>query len=138
MSSFLRGDIHMNEPWLSVRWDSEFRCIHAEFKAFMNSAEFRRGTMGILDAIRDRGAESLVSDNRRLELVTSDDQFWIRDIWTPLAVAAGLRRIAVVVSHHGLGTYASNEIISSFPNGLFVTRTVGSMHQALSWVGRGW
>jgi hypothetical protein len=135
MSSVLRGDVHINRSWLSVRWDDEHRCICAEFKGFANSAEFRTGTMGILDAIHDRGAESLVSDNRLLDLLSTEDQLWIRDIWTPLAVAAGLRRIALVVAHQSLGTYASNDIVSSFPNGLFVTRTFGTLDQALPWAG---
>jgi len=44
----------------------------------------------ILDAIRAINAASLISDNRRLEGVTAQDQLWIRDTWTSLAVASGL------------------------------------------------
>jgi hypothetical protein len=91
--------------------------------------------MKILDAITDREAESLVSDNRRLELVTSADQTWINEIWTPLAVTAGLRWIAVVVSHHGLGKFASEEILREMGSAQFTTRTFASPKEAMNWVG---
>src|SRR5712691_846592 len=129
-------DIHLNEPWLSVHWDREHGCVHAEFKAFANSAEFRAGTEKILDAIRLRGARALVSDNRRLEGVTQIDQLWLRDTWMPEAVATGVARIAVVLAHHGLGRIASEDIISRFGKTEFVTRTFDSVPDALKWVSR--
>ena len=124
----------MNEPWLSVHWDREHGCVHAEFKGFANSVEFRAGTEKILDAIRVRGARSLVSDNRRLEGVTPSDQLWLRDTWMPEAVAAGVGRIAVVLAPQGLGRIASEDIISRFGKTEFVTRTFDSVPEALKWV----
>jgi hypothetical protein len=126
-------DVHLNEPWLSVNWDREHRCIYAEFKGFANSAEFRAGTEKILDAIRVRSALALVSDNRRLEGVTQSDQLWLRDTWMPEAVSAGVERIAVVLAHHGLGRIASEDIISRFGKTEFVTRTFDSVPDALKW-----
>jgi hypothetical protein len=128
------GDVHLDEPWLSVHWDGEHRCVHAEFKGFANSAEFRAGTEKILDAIRVRGARALVSDNRGLEGVTQSDQLWLRDTWMPEAVAVGIGRIAVVLAHHGLGKIASEDIISRFGKTEFVTRTFDSVPDALKWV----
>jgi hypothetical protein len=90
--------------------------------------------MRILDAIRDKKADRLVSDNRRLEVVTDQDQLWIRDTWVPLAVAAGLRRIAVVLARQGLGRIASEEILSRSVDREFVTRTFDSAPDALKWV----
>lgn len=98
MSSAPPADVLLDEPWLSIRWDRLHKCVHAEFKRFATSAEFRAGTTQILDAIRARGATTLVSDNRGLEGVTNLDQLWLRDSWLPLAVAAGMKRIAVVVA----------------------------------------
>jgi hypothetical protein len=134
MSTPRSRDVHADYPYLSIVWDGQHGCVYAEFKSFANSAEFRSGTMEILDAIRERHADSLISDNRRLELVTTEDQLWIRDTWVPLAVAAGLKRIAVVVAPHGLGKYASQEIINRFPTMVFVTRTFDSLDESIKWV----
>ena len=56
------------------------------------------GCQTIIAAIKDRKAVSLISDNRRLEGVTGEDQLGLRDTWFPLAVATGLTRIATVLS----------------------------------------
>ena len=90
--------------------------------------------MKIIDAIRDRHAASFVSDNRRLESVTNEDQLWIRDTWTPLAVAVGLKRIAVVLARRGLGKIASEAVLSQIGKTAFVTRTFGTPPEAIEWV----
>lgn len=66
-------------------------------------------------------------------MVITEDQLWIQDTWTPLAVEAGLKRIAVIVAPSGLGKYASEEIISQFPAGTFLTCTFESLDEALAW-----
>lgn len=128
------GNNYLNERWLSIEWDPEYRCVYAEFKAFANSAEFRAGVTKLLDAIRDKRSTSLVSDNRRLEGVASEDQLWLRDTWIPLAVAAGLKRVAVVLPHHGLGRIASEQIISQIGPAIFATRTFTTVSEAMEWV----
>jgi hypothetical protein len=128
------GNVHLDEPWLTITWDPEYRCVYAEFKAFANSSEFRAGTLKILDAIRDRQAGALVSDNRRLEGVTDQDQLWLRDTWLPLAVAAGIKRIAVVLARRGLGKIASEEILRQFGTTTFATRTFTTPSEATEWV----
>ena len=108
--------------------------MYAEFKSFANSDEFRTGTMAILDLLRDRRAVLLISDNRKLEGVSEHDQLWIRDTWMPMAVVAGLQRIAVVLARSGLGRIASEEIISESVGKAFVTRTFDTADAAREWI----
>lgn len=128
-----QDDIHLNEPWLSVHWDRQRNTVHAHFKGFAKSDEFRAGTLKILEAIRERKAAALVSDNRALEGVSDKDQLWLRDVWVPEAVTAGVRRIAVILAHHGPGKVASQEIISKFGNTEFATRTFESLDEGMAW-----
>ena len=123
-----------NQPWLTIRWNREHKYVDAQWRAFANSKEFRSAALKILDVLRDTKAASLVSDNRELEVVVPADQFWIRDEWTPLAVDAGLKRIAVIVAPTGLGRFASQTIVSQFPDGTFETRIFDSLAEALGWV----
>jgi hypothetical protein len=130
-------DIHSDEPWLTITWDEKHKCVYAEFKGYANSVEFRASCMKILAAIRDRHAAALVSDNRRLEGVVDRDQLWLRDTWAAEAATAGIRRIAVVLPHHGLGKIASENIISRFGETEFVTRTFSLLDDAMTWASEG-
>lgn len=127
-------DVHAEDRWVSIRWDREHGCVFSEWTGFANSVELRAGMMKIIDAIRLRHAASFVSDNRRLEVVTNQDQLWIRDTWTPLAVAVGLKRIAVVLAPRGLGKIASEAVLSQIGKTAFVTRTFGTVSEAIEWV----
>jgi hypothetical protein len=51
-----------------------------------------------------------------------------------LAVASGLKRIAVVVPHHGLGKIANEEILSQVGMAVFATRTFTTVSEATEWV----
>lgn len=135
MNPFESGPVYLDEPWLSIIWDEEFTSVYAKFKAFANSEEFRAGTLKILEAIRDKHAVSLISDNRKLEGVAVEDQLWLRDTWVPLAVAAGIKRIAVILAPYGLGKIASEEIISQIGKTKFAMRTFESLPEAAKWVG---
>lgn len=133
MSPSTKDETFSDERWLRIQWDPEHRVVYAEWKAFANSSEFRASTTKILDAIRTRSADSLVSDNRRLEGVADQDQLWLRDTWIPLAVAAGVKRIAVVLPHHGLGKIASEEILGRIEMAAFATRTFTTVSEATEW-----
>jgi hypothetical protein len=127
------NDVYADHPWVSIQWDRQHECVYSEWIGFANSAELRAGMMKIIDAIRDHHAASLVSDNRRLEVVTSSDQLWIRDSWTPLAVGAGLKRISVVLAHRGLGKIATEAVLSQIGKTAFVTRTFSTISEAIEW-----
>jgi hypothetical protein len=132
---FKSDEVYLDEPWLSIIWDAELNCVYAKFKAFANSSEFRAGTLKILEAIGERHAASLISDNRKLEGVANEDQLWLRDTWVPLAVAAGIKRIAVVLAPYGLGKIATEETISRIGKTKFAMRTFESLTEATKWVG---
>jgi hypothetical protein len=130
----MEDDVYLDEPYLLIRWDFDHGCVYAAFKSFATSVEFRVGTMKIIEAIRARHATTLISDNRKLEGVSDADQGWIQDTWVPLAEAAGLKRIAVVLAHQGLGKFVSQQIISRFTENEFVTRTFDTLDAANKWV----
>jgi hypothetical protein len=127
-------DVYADDPWVSIRWDRDHACVFSKWNGFANSVELRASMMKIIDVIRDRHAASFVSDNQKLEVVTNEDQLWIRDSWTPLAVAVGLKRIAVVLAPRGLGKIASEAVLSQIGKTAFVTSTFGTVSDAIAWV----
>ena len=127
-------DVYLDERYLLIRWDSDHGCVYAAFKSFATSVEFRDGAMKIIEAIRARRTAALISDNRKLEGVSDADQGWIQDTWVPLAEAAGLKRVAVVLAHSGLGKFVSEQILSRLTKEDFVTRTFDTLAAANKWV----
>jgi hypothetical protein len=102
--------VYVDEPYLSIRWDGINNHVHAEWRAFANSAEFRSGLTRGIQAIRDHHATAYVSDSRKVKVIVHDDQVWIKDKWLPLALAAGLKRISFVIAETGLGRLTVQDV----------------------------
>ncbi len=136
MSPSTEGDVFIDEPWLLLRWDREHRCVFAEWKAFASSKEFQGALTKALEVGRERQPFSFVNDTRGLELISDEDQRWIRYTWAPLAIRAGVRRLAVVIAPHGLSKLAIQEMFRGRRDTgeQLQSRTFDSLAEALSWV----
>jgi hypothetical protein len=78
-------DVYADDPWVHISFDRERRFLRSEWKGFATSVEYRAGITKVLDAVRRSQATSLLADTRKLELVSTEDQRWIRDTWVPLS-----------------------------------------------------
>lgn len=125
---------YVNEPYLSIRWDAVHKHVFAEWKAFANSAELRAGLLRGVKAIKDHGAFAYVSDARKVKVIVHADQDWIRDSWLPLAVAAGLRRLAVVTAPTGLGKVTAEEVCAKLVEQGLQSRSFDSLASARRWI----
>ncbi len=118
-----------------MRWDNDHQCVFAEWKAFATSEEFQGALTVALKAVRERQAVNFVNDTRKLELISDEDQHWIRYSWAPLAAVSGLRRIAVVIAPHGLSKMAIEEMFKGRRRTTLQSRTFNSVEDAMKWVG---
>jgi hypothetical protein len=144
MSSSAKDAVYVDERWLLMRWDSEHQCLFAEWKGFATSAEFQGALLKAIDVIRDKSGAAFVNDTRKLELVSDDDQRWLMSTWRTLAIAAGLKRLAIVMAKTGLSkmaiqdmmkagaTQAEREPAAGGP--AFQSRTFDSVAEAVQWV----
>jgi hypothetical protein len=94
---------YLDTPYLSIRWRAIPQILYAEWKGFATSEEFRSALLIGLRAIREHHVRGYVSDARKAKVVTLDDQVWVRQVWLPRAVEAGLKRMAMVTPEKGLG-----------------------------------
>ena len=144
MSSAANDTVYVDKAWLHMRWDSEHDCLFAEWKGFATSAEFQGALLKAVDVIRDRRGAAFVNDIRKLELVSDEDQRWLMSTWPPLVIAAGLKRLAIVMAKTGLSKMAVEEMLrlsaNPVPRGTgaaiasFQSRTFDSVGDALVWV----
>jgi hypothetical protein len=133
LSTSRLAEIYADEPYQTIHMDRELNCVLSEWKGFATSLEFRAGSNKVFEAIRDNHAVSLVIDNRRSEGVAPLDQLWIRDTFVQLLESAGLRRLAVVVAHHGLAKIAVDDIRGQTMKSVIETRTFATVPEAIEW-----
>jgi len=127
-------DVYVDKPWLLMRWDSVRQCVHSEWRAFANSAELRAGLLKGIQAIRDHSAVAYLTDTRKVKLIVHEDQKWIRETWLPMAIDAGLKRIAVVTAATGLGKLTVEDVVGLVDDLGLQSRNFESMAAARKWL----
>jgi hypothetical protein len=117
-----------------MRWDEAHKTVNADWIGFFNTVEFRAAATKLVEEIKANRATSTVCDIQKLEVVIHTDQLWIRDTWVPLALASGLKRIAVVVALRGLAKFAADAMIRLIGRTGIETRLFKSFDDAMKWV----
>ncbi len=97
--------------------------------------ELRAGLLRGVDAIRDHRAVAYLTDTRKVKVIVEADQAWINQTWLPLAIDAGLKRVAVVTAAHGLGKLTVEDVVESTDDqGVLQTRIFDSIGAAWEWI----
>jgi hypothetical protein len=128
------NDVYVDEPYLSIRWDGLHKHVLSEWKGFANSEELRAGLLKGIQAIADNRAVAYVSDARKLRVIVHEDQRWIQEKWMPLALQAGLKRLAFVTADTGLGKLTIEDVVQLVDHHGLESRTFSSVAAARHWV----
>lgn len=85
-------------------------------------------------AIREHHVTGYVSDARNAkDFMLPVDELWVRDVWLPLAVSAGLKRMAMVTAEVGLSKVIIEEAVKEFDNPGLAIRKFDSVAAATTW-----
>ena len=80
----------------SVTYNPAIPCVVMEWRGYATSVLFREANERVLAAIAERRASRLLGDVTDFVLIGAEDQAWLNENWLPRAIAAGLRRCAIV------------------------------------------
>jgi hypothetical protein len=130
-------ETYLDEPYLSIRWRAVPKILYAEWKGFATSAEFRAALLTGIRAIGERHIDGYVSDARKAKVVVPEDEKWGRDVWLPQAVAAGLKRMAIVVAPSGLARQSFESAATQIDAHGLSMRTFHSVAAATVWAQSG-
>lgn len=126
-------ETYVDEPYLSIRWRGVPRMLYAEWKGYATSAETKAAMMTALRAIRERHVLAYVSDTRKAKVFLPDDDRWGKEVWLPAAVAAGLKRMAIVTAETGLGKAQLEQFAAEIDNHGLAMRKFDSVAAATTW-----
>jgi hypothetical protein len=131
------GDLYLDEPWVSIRWDGAHHYVQTEWKGFATSSEFRAALMRALDPIREKRSVGYLSDTRKVKVIVHTDQAWANEVWIPLLVKAGVKRFALVTAASGLGKMNVEDVIHLVDNRDLLMRGFDSLVDARQWLAQG-
>jgi hypothetical protein len=130
-------DVYFDLPGVaSVTWDEEGRFVHVEWRGWANPTEFSALLDAEVAALREHRGTRMLADCRRQKGLTAADQDLANDNWLPRALAAGLKRVAVVVPSSGLAAGNLRERLDKARPGSLEVAYFATPDEARDWMGR--
>jgi len=97
------ANVYFEKPGVvSVTWDEDGQFVLVEWKGWADPTEFAALLEAEIVALRKHKGSLMLADCRRQKGLRATDQARANEVWLPRALAAGLKRLAVVLPSSGL------------------------------------
>ena len=117
----------------TVRWDPEGQLVLVEWEGWSNSKEFAALLAAEIQALTEHHGSRLLADCRRQRVLSPADQARDKE-WLPLAIAAGLKRFAIVLPTSGLATTNIRDRLGKEPGGALEISYFKTVEEARTWL----
>ena len=132
--AFPANDVYFHAPGVaSVQWDRAGRFVFVEWQGWANSAEFGALLEAEIRALTANGGSSLLADCRLQKVLSPADQDRANEEWMPRALAAGLKRFAVVLPESVLASMNIKERLAQ-GTGVLQVAYFDSVDEAREWL----
>jgi hypothetical protein len=118
----------------SVRWDDSTQLVVVEWEGWANSTEFAALLDAEVRALQQHGGSALLADCRRQKVIKPEDQLLADTVWLPRALAAGLKRFAVVLPTSVLAEMNIREALSRIPQSAIQVAYFATIEDAKTWL----
>jgi hypothetical protein len=131
------SDVYFNIPGTaSVKWDGVGATVLVEWEGWANSTEFAAMLDAGVRALKDHRASRLLADCRRQKVLSPADQDRADREWLPQALAAGLKRFAVVLPESGLAGMNLKDRLNKVPSTKLEVGYFATVKPAREWLAR--
>lgn len=129
--------IHWDSPQATVHWDESAKCVHLEWKGFVHGEKGQTALLTALDFFKTKSTDRWLADTRKLKVVSEEDQRWVNEIWFPMAISAGVRRMAIIVPESVLAQMSIRRLMSKVKDEDLETAYFSSVEEGKAWLREG-
>ena len=131
------GNVYYHEPGVAVvTWDPAIGAARIEWQGWANPSEFAAANDAVITALKLHRGTKALGDGRNMKVIQQSDQDWIIQSWFPRAIAAGLTRLAVVLSKSGLTQMIIEDVIARVPGSQLDVGYFANVKEATTWLSR--
>jgi hypothetical protein len=94
-----------------VTWDPTMRAVYTEAQSWADPSEMAAVLEAGLQGLTEHGGSRWLADGRNMKAIKQTDQHWIVHEFFPRALAAGLRRVALVIPKNDLAMTTVDQLM---------------------------
>ena len=118
----------------SVCWDGQHELVLVEWEGWADSSEFSALLDAEISALRKHKGTRLLADCRRQKVINPADQERANREWVPRALAAGLKRFAVVLPSSVLAEMNLKQSLGKVPASELEVDYFATPEEARAWL----
>jgi hypothetical protein len=128
-------DVYFNVAGVaSVRWDQGGQVVLVEWEGWADSTEFKDLLDAEILALQQHRGSRLLADCRQQKVINPADQQRANKEWLPRALAAGLKRFAVVLPKSGLAEMNLREALGKVPETALQVAYFATLEEGKAWL----
>ncbi|RSK48504.1 STAS/SEC14 domain-containing protein [Hymenobacter rigui] len=85
-------------PYCTIFLDESVPALYQEWQGFVSGEPLREAHNATVQLLRAHRLNRVLADTRHMRVISQADQQWITESYFPRAIAAGLRRVAILQS----------------------------------------
>jgi len=114
--------------------EDKLKCVILTWLEVPTSAEFRDSLTTGLEVVKHFRLSRWIGDVRNLGAIEETDQHWSTNIWFPLALNAGINKMAIILSDDLFNQLSVEEIMHRVSSPHLVSHYFSDQEEALSWI----
>ena len=120
----------------TVRWEPTLELVQVDWEGWANSAEFVALLDAEVRALSEHRGSRLLADCRRQRFLSPIDQDKADREWLPRALAAGLKRFAIVLPTSALAAMNLEDRLGKIPGTTLEIAYFEGLDEARTWITR--
>jgi hypothetical protein len=117
-----------------VTWDPTLQAVYTEAQSWADPSEMAAVLEAGLQALTEHDGSRWLADGRNMKAIKQSDQDWIVHEFYPRALAAGLKRIALVIPTNGLAMTTVDQLAHRLPDAKVEVAYFPTVDEARSWL----
>ena len=129
------GEAFFNRPGVAVvSWEAASRAVYVEWQGWANPDEFAGALDSGVATLIAHHSTLWLADCRDMKTIQQSDQDWLDKHWFPRVLAAGLKRMALVIPKSGLAKMNLEDVMRKVPNTNLEVGFFATVAEARSWL----
>jgi hypothetical protein len=130
----MKEKILLDKDFVTVTYYAHSRLGKVQWKRKPESEEYKSAFQALLDHTALEPVDNFLSDLRQQGVISPDDRKWFETEMLPKAIAAGLKRAAVIFDGNIFKKYYMNLIIGASNKFVLPLKVFLSEDEALQWL----
>jgi hypothetical protein len=124
----------LSEPYATVTYDREKRQLLLIWDGNPTGDQYKKPFMTMIEFGKRNPVDSMISDISKQGIISPENRKWFEKEMMPQAVAAGLKRAAIVTSGNAFKLYYINIILAAVNKFPLTTRLFNKREDAFKWL----